>query len=204
MSYLQRKFADLLKKPTSLYQLSSYDENKPLKVVIGSGYTSFSGWIHTDIETLNILKADDWRQYFRESSISRILAEHVWEHFTEADGKTAFVNCHTFLKPGGFLRVAVPDGFHPDEEYINKVKPGGTGEGADDHKILYNYRLMTEFLEGIGYKVRLVEYFDEQGKFHKNDWLPEDGLIRRSADHDQRNQGGKLVYTSLIVDAIKQ
>ena len=33
------------------------------------------------------------------------------------------------------IRIAVPDGFHADENYISIVKPGGTGEGAEDHKI---------------------------------------------------------------------
>ena len=99
--------------------------------------------------------------------------------------------------------MAVPDGFNPSEEYINYVKPGGTGNGADDHKLLYNYKLMSGFLENVGFKVNLLEYFDENGQFHKAPWDPEDGMIRRSADHDERNRDGKLGYTSLIIDAIK-
>ncbi|TDB61375.1 class I SAM-dependent methyltransferase [Arundinibacter roseus] len=200
----QKLIAALLKKPYSQFQLSSYNPAKPVKLVIGSGFSFIKGWMLTDIETLNILKADDWAAYFPENSVDRILAEHVWEHFSEADGKLAFKNCHTFLKPGGVLRVAVPDGFHPDPEYIAKVRPGGTGDGADDHKILYNYKLMSGFLEEIGFKVLPLEYFDENGQFHQQPWRPEDGIIRRSADHDSRNQGGKLVYTSLIIDAQKR
>lgn len=199
----QKLVAALFKKPYSQYQLSTYDPTQPVKLVIGSGYSNVKGWLHTDIETLNILKADDWAAYFPENSVDRILAEHVWEHFSEADGKLAFRNCHTFLKPGGVLRVAVPDGFHPNPEYIEMVRVGGTGNGADDHKILYDYRLMSAFLQEIGFKVTPVEYFDEQGDFQQIPWRVEDGMIRRSAAHDERNKNGALVYTSLIIDAEK-
>ena len=41
--------------------------------------------------------------------------------------------------PGGNFRIAVPDGFHTDPSYIENVKPGGTGEGSEDHKNLFNY-----------------------------------------------------------------
>lgn len=203
MSFTQRIIAGLFKQPRSLFQLTTYDRTKPVKVVVGSMYSLFKGWIHTDIETLNLLVKSDWDKYFPENSIDKILAEHVWEHLTPDQGKLAFQHCYTYLKPGGFLRVAVPDGFNPSEEYINYVKPGGTGNGADDHKILYTYQIMSGFLTKIGFKVNLLEYFDENGQFHKAPWNPEDGMVRRSADHDDRNKDGKLGYTSLIIDAYK-
>lgn len=34
------------------------------------------------------------------------------------------------LKPGGYVRVAVPDGFHPDPAYIEMGRPGGYGTGS--------------------------------------------------------------------------
>ena len=203
MSLKQKIVAGLLKEPFSTFQLTTYDRSKPINMVVGSMYSVYKGWIHSDIETLNLLKKSDWQKYFDENSIHRILAEHVWEHLTPEEGKLAFLHCYQFLKPGGFLRVAVPDGYHPDPAYIDYVKPGGTGEGADDHKILYNYQIMSGFLQEIGFTVKPLEYFDEHGQFHKNPWNVEDGMVRRSADHDDRNKGGKLGYTSLIIDAFK-
>ena len=204
MSFKEKIIAGFLKEPYSRFQLVSYDPSKPVNMVVGSMYSLYKNWIHSDIETLNLLKKSDWEEYFQENTLDKILAEHVWEHLTEDEGKLAFQHCFTYLKPGGFLRVAVPDGFNPSEEYIEYVKPGGTGNGADDHKILYNYKLMSDFLINIGFEVKLLEYFDENGKFHKFPWKPEDGMIRRSADYDSRNQNGKLGYTSLIIDAYKK
>ena len=204
MSFKEKIIAGFLKEPYSRFQLVSYDPSKPVNMVVGSMYSLYKNWIHSDIETLNLLKKSDWEEYFQENTLDKILAEHVWEHLTEDEGKLAFQHCFIYLKPGGFLRIAVPDGFNPSEEYIEYVKPGGTGNGADDHKILYNYKLMSDFLINIGFEVKLLEYFDENGKFHKFPWKPEDGMIRRSADYDSRNQNGKLGYTSLIIDAYKK
>jgi predicted SAM-dependent methyltransferase len=51
--------------------------------------------------------------------------------------------------------------------------------------------------------VRLVEWWDEQGAFHREPWSSEQGHIMRSALHDHRNQDGQWHYTSLIVDGTK-
>lgn len=195
--------AVLFRKPISLYQLNFYDKRELVRVIIGSGYTHYKGWIHTDIDTFNILLEDNWSKYFQENTIDRLLAEHVWEHLTAEQAQLAFKYCFKYLKPGGALRIAIPDGYHPDPEYIDKVKPGGSGDGADDHKVLYNYHLLTQWLQEAGFEVKLLEYFDENGHFHQQPWKSEDGYIKRSAANDARNAGGKLVYTSLLVDAFK-
>ncbi|MBC7485905.1 MAG: hypothetical protein H7282_04055 [Cytophagaceae bacterium] len=161
------------------------------------------GWIPSEWHFLNLLNEQEWLTYFKEDSISNILAEHVWEHLTPEDGKVAVRTCYRFLKKGGRLRIAVPDGFHPDPTYIDYVKVGGSGAGADDHKILYTYKIMTDILEQAGYKVQLLEYFDESGIFHHNAWEAKAGYIHRSIKNDKRNADGKPNYTSLIVDAVK-
>jgi len=174
------------------------------KLDVGSaGINWGKGWIKTDIEILNIAKYENWHRLFGKLRLKNIMAEHVWEHLTEEDTSATNLNCFTFLAPGGVLRIAVPDGYHPDKEYIDWVKVGGNGFGADDHKILYNYSIMKTKLEKVGFKVELLEYWDENGAFHYTDWSPDGGFIRRSKNNDERNQFGELKYTSLIVDAIK-
>lgn len=48
-----------------------------------------------------------------------------------------------------------------------------------------------------------MEYWDERGQFHYEEWDEDDGFIGRSRRFDTRNQGGTLGFTSLIIDAIK-
>jgi predicted SAM-dependent methyltransferase len=178
--------------------------NKSIKIVVGSSGKYQDGWIPTEIYFLNLLKEKDWLKYFKEDSIDYILGEHVWEHLTPEQGKLAAKNCFKFLKHGGKLRVAVPDGFHNDENYINYVKPGGNGLGADDHKVLYNYKTFSSVFTEIGFEVELLEYFNESQVFITNRWSEEEGYIQRSIKHDPRNKDGKPNYTSLILDAIKK
>ena len=178
--------------------------HQPVKIVVGASGVFDRGWIPTDIDTLNLLHDNDWKFYFRENAIDMIMAEHVWEHLTERDGIDAAKQCFPYIKRGGHLRIAVPDGYHPSAEYINYVKPGGSGFGSDDHKVLYNYKSLGNVLRTAGFSVDFLEYFDEHGEFHSQAWSPQDGLIRRSKNYDERNQGGLLNYTSIILDGRKE
>jgi predicted SAM-dependent methyltransferase len=182
--------------------------SKDIKVVIGAGeYNKGVDWLHTQEEDLSLLKEEDWVKRFSHESISAILAEHVWEHLTYEEGITAAKNCYTYLKPGGYIRCAVPDGFFPNEVYQNAVKIGGPGpkdHPAYSHKIVYNHNTLTTMFKAAGYTVELLEYCDDEGEFHYNSWDEKMGFVYRSKRFDHRNKGGQLVSVTLIVDAIKQ
>jgi predicted SAM-dependent methyltransferase len=53
------------------------------------------------------------------------------------------------------------------------------------------------------FKVNLLEYFDQEGKFHFIEWDPLEGKIHRSSRLDDRNKDGNLKFTSIILDAYK-
>ena len=177
----------------------------PKRIVIGSAFRHDPGWVPTDIEFLNLLKPSDWDRFFAPASLDAMLAEHVWEHLTMEEARAAARTCFTYLRPGGYLRVAVPDGLHPDPIYRDWVKPGGASPGqlANDHKVLYNYRTLRDVFESAGFRVELYEYFDEAGAFQYRDWDERAGTIWRSKRFDKRNTGGKLVFTSIVADAVK-
>ena len=179
-------------------------ESDPCRIIVGAGSSRYDGWIATEINVLNLLRPNDWARFFGERKIDAILAEHVWEHLTPEESEIAARTCYRYLKPGGYLRVAVPDANNPTPEYIEYVRPGGSGPDAEDHKCLYNYRTLKELFEAVGFQVCLLEFFDEDGILHFKDWDPEDGMIRRSKRFDRRNSDGVLCYTSIILDAYKE
>lgn len=185
------------------YRLSKVRRLRPLKLVVGASGVCERDWVATDVQYLNLLKPEQWDRYFDRNSVSAILAEHVWEHLDVEDGRKAAQCCFEFLSPGGYLRVAVPDGFHPDPEYIGSVKPGGTGIGSDDHKVLYTIDILTSVFESVGFRVEPLEYFDAKAEFHYSDWSPAQGMVYRSRRFDKRNCDPHLKYTSLILDVIK-
>ncbi len=174
------------------------------RIIVGAGGTRVSGWIATQQSDLDLLNPSHWDRLFKPNTLAALLAEHVWEHLDPEDGLTAAKMCHTYLRPGGYFRIAVPDGFHPDPRYIDWVRPGGSGDGSHDHKILYTHDTLKKVLEEAGFEVVSYEYFDELGAFHYTEWSPEGGPIARSMRFDERNRGGRLAYTSIVMDAFKR
>lgn len=177
--------------------------NQSIRIVVGSSGVADDDWYATEIEFLNLLKENDWTKLFKPSSVSAMLAEHVWEHLTEEQAALAAQNCYKYLKPGGYIRVAVPDGLRPDPSYIEFVRPNGIGPGAKDHKQLYTYRALSSVFEKVGFRVELYEYYDETEEFHFKEWNPQDGMIHRSRRYHWRNQDGEVRYTSIVLDALK-
>lgn len=179
-----------------------------LKVVIGAGaFNNNPGWIQTQEDELNLLDESTWENRFEHNSISAILAEHVWEHLTFEEGVEAAKICFKFLKSSGHIRCAVPDAFFLDANYQNIVKVGGPGpkdHPAASHKIVHNYKSLTQMFETAGFEVTLLEYCDESGTFYYSEWDANDGVIYRSKKYDARNQGDQLGFPSLIVDAVKR
>lgn len=178
-----------------------------LKVVVGAGeFNNNSGWLHTQETELSLLHREDWARRFVPNTIKAILAEHVWEHLSYDEGLQAAKVCHEFLKPGGYVRCAVPDGFFRNEWYQHVVQVGGPGPAdhpAASHKVVYTHQTLSEVFEQAGFRVNLLEYCDEAGQFHYCDWDETGGFIYRSKRFDGRNQNGQLGFISLIVDAVK-
>ena len=160
---------------------------RPLNVILGAGPVTMRGWVATDAAVLDVTSSRAWKRLFTPNSIDRLMAEHLFEHLSEPECATAFTECFRYLKPGGLLRVAVPDGNRNDPEYIEEVSPP-----KDGHQLLFTV-------------VTPLEYFDAKEEFHCYPWVEDDGLIRRSARFDRRERfkRGTLYYTSLIVDARK-
>lgn len=180
-----------------------------LRIIVGAsgegiGTTVIQdGWISTDIGYFDMLNIDHWQEYFMNNKPKAILAEHVWEHLTPQQGKRAAQYCYDYLQDKGYVRLAIPDGNHPDPKYIENVKVNGTGPGSEDHKVLYNYETISQIFSETGFQIKLLEYFDNQSIFHAQAWDIKNGMIHRSKDYDRRNQDGQLRYTSIIIDAIK-
>jgi predicted SAM-dependent methyltransferase len=174
----------------------------PLRIAVGAENRADPGWIVTEHEYHDIADRRDWERFFAKDSIDAILAEHVFEHLVPDAAARAASLCHEFLKPGGRLRVAVPDGLHPDPAYIEWVDVGGIGPGAWDHKVLYRYDTFRDLFAAAGFEVTLLEHWDERRVLHQAEWDPEQGRIRRSIRFDTKDRGG-FRYSSIILDALK-
>lgn len=177
-----------------------------MRVIIGAGKVIQDGWISTQEKELNLLNRDDFLRLFSLEKPRAFLAEHVWEHMTYEEGCIAAKNCFDFLQDGGYLRIAVPDRNFRNEWYQNMVRIGGNGDPshpAFTHKIVYDYRTLSQVFEQAGFTVELLEWCDEEGTFHHRHWEEDDGRIGRSFRFDTRNHDGILGMVSIILDAKK-
>ena len=191
---------DLLRSRRTRWLLRRATNRGEIRLIVGSGHTRYEGWIPTNIDTLNLLDESTWARFLRPGTVTAILAEHVWEHLTPEEGLIAAQTCFRFLRPGGHLRVAVPDGLHPDARYIAEVKPP-----ADGHAVLYTHESLTTLLEAAGLSVQLYEYYDAIGVLHSDPWDPSGGTILRSKQYNDAHPDLPFnpVDTSIILDAIR-
>jgi predicted SAM-dependent methyltransferase len=179
-------------------------KNDSINLIVGAGPFKFKGWFSTDIATLNVTNENHFKKYFKDKKINKILAEHVLEHLTDEELGLMVKHLYKYSADDINIRIAVPDGYHNDQEYLNLVKPGGSGEGAEDHKHLFNYFTLSSIFEKQGFVSYLKEYWDEGGEFRTTYSNDDFGMIRRSFINDDRNKDKIPRYTSLIVDFKKK
>lgn len=187
-----------------------------MKIIVGAGNTSQAGWHSLERNQLDIRDGAQWARLFRPNTLDAILSEHVLEHLTLREAHTAATNIYNYLKRGGYWRIAVPDGFNRNPSYQNWNHPLGNGQklmrwfvyapNEPCHQVMYNYHGLTHLLSSVGFSVRLLEWCDERGQFHRSIWSQKQGEVRRSFGHPYlaKVMPWTGVYnTSLIVDAIK-
>lgn len=92
------------------------------KVNLGCGSRYARGWInldyssnHPDVIPHNLLKPLP----FDDEEIDVIYSSHVLEHLSRSAGQLLIRNCYKKLKPGGVLRIVVPDLENVCREYLN-------------------------------------------------------------------------------------
>jgi SAM-dependent methyltransferase len=77
---------------------------------------------------------------FLDSSFACIYASHLIEHLYQVEGERLLGECHRVLKPGGVLRIVVPDLFALVNDYLHdKAQRDRRDEAADllNEKLLF-------------------------------------------------------------------
>lgn len=181
-------------------QIESQDQ---IRLAIGPETHCTADWIPAARDQLDLVNPASWSCFFQKSSVDAILAERVWDQMSEQDSRLAARNCFQFLKPGGYLRVAVPDGFHPAQQRKNSGCSEDAAIGRGRCSKLYNHKSFANAFVAVGFNVQLIEFFDQEGVFHSNHWDVSKGLVKRTLLFDDRNIAQPFAYTSLVLDAVK-
>ena len=181
---------------------------KEVKIILGAALTSQKDWISTNEEWFDISKKADWQRFFKnKKKLKRALAEHVFEHLTKSEMKTALNLIYDNLIKDGTLRIAVPDGNHPNPQYREHTGINGIGADASDHKQFITFEYLKSELENCGFKCVLREGYKSDGSLVNEKFNSELGFIIRSRNNKSFNMkygwNFENANSSLIVDAYK-
>ena len=183
--------------------------NREVKVILGAALTNQLGWHSTNEQWLDISSAEDWAGIFkRKKLIKCAVAEHVFEHLTPKQMEKALGLIYQHMPTGSTIRIAVPDGNHPKEEYRRNTGIGGIGDDAADHKQFLTFETLKVALELAGFSVIHQEGYAKDGSLKENFLDPKFGYIKRSRSASKlqiESEGWNFIdsQTSLVVDGIK-
>ena len=206
-------FQDILKKEQIYLYCGDYNGNN--KSFIGlSLHQSNDSHIKHDI-TLKTPLFDN--------SVDIIQSEDVFEHIDYEKLHNVIDEFYRILKPGGLLRISVPD-YRCDVLYNRSVKDSfgnvifdkGGGGSYDQktkkvigggHVWFPNYEKVSELLCNSAFKkegiIEFLHYYDENNTPVMKSIDYQKGYIQRTPDHDKRVQNPRRPM-SIVVDCYKK
>jgi predicted SAM-dependent methyltransferase len=136
-----------------------------LKLHLGCGRKFIPGFVH--IDALQYNHVDHCQQVgelgnFANGSVSLIYACHVLEHFSRWQYLKVLCEWHRVLKPGGVLRLSVPDfaacaklyyeeGLQSGLTGLVGLVVGGQRDQYDYHGMIFDEQLLTQSLHEVGF-----------------------------------------------------
>lgn len=125
------------------------------KLNLGSGSSPMVGYQNRDIKTGQQV----YPLHDADGSAEEVRASHVLEHFPHGEVANVVKEWARVLKPGGRLKIAVPDfdwivksysNGHRGDSRLEHYLFGGQVDGDDYHKSFFNQDKLKALLEGAG------------------------------------------------------
>jgi len=134
-----------------------------MKLHLGCGHKKLKGFTNIDIrEDVNpdIIADISYLKEFKSDSVGLIYVCHVLEHFGRQEYLDILKNWGNILKPGGTLRISVPDIESVFLKYQEGVPLrnlmgflyGGQTYPENYHYIGFDFKTLKEDLESIGFE----------------------------------------------------
>jgi ubiquinone/menaquinone biosynthesis C-methylase UbiE len=170
------------------------------RVNLGCGPNAPSGWLNVDgswnarlsnhpyfrkaLETVGVIDANQGAQWrvrplvhdltkplpFPSDSVSAIYASHVLEHLYRRDAQMLLLECRRVLKPGGLIRLVVPDVQAMVRDYLQRKNGHSTAAeraaAADGLNERLGYRASTAPDGNF-----LFKFYSIWKDFHSHKWM---------------------------------
>lgn len=180
-------------------------QKKEMKLHIGCGEKYIPGFVHVDARKfphVDYVTSADKLDMFKNDSVDLIYACCVLEHFKRNKTEDVLREWYRILKPGGVLRLSVPD-FEKLVEVYLKYKDlklilgplvGRQDYPENTHYVIFDFSTLSETLKKVGFK-RIYRY-DWRKTIHKD----YDDYSQAYIPHMEKKQG---ILISLNVEAKK-
>jgi predicted SAM-dependent methyltransferase len=113
------------------------NQKPPARMInLGCGSRFHPDWVNADIapQDPSVMQCDLSRRLpFPNDDFDVVYHSNVLEHIRRAAAPTFMRECFRVLKPGGILRVAVPDLERICKLYLEKLQQAATGDSASAH-----------------------------------------------------------------------
>lgn len=128
-------------------------DESPLRLNLGGGDTEVEGFTNVD----RTLGREAYPLDYGEETVAEIRASHLLEHFPHGKVQEVLKHWVSRLRPGGLLRIAVPDFRWICENYLAH-KPvnvqgytmGGQCNDSDYHHAVFDEDLLKELMINVG------------------------------------------------------
>jgi predicted SAM-dependent methyltransferase len=124
-----------------------------LKLNLGSGNYEMVGYDNIDRKK----GSEVYPLAYADNSVDEIRASHILEHFGFVEAKAVLIDWVNKLKPGGILKIAVPDFekiakkyFINNESNFAAYLMGGQLDENDYHKSCFDKKILKSAMESIG------------------------------------------------------
>ncbi len=179
-----------------------YRAKRDLVVNVGAGDKGKPGWVNIDVVKapgINCLYDCRKKLPFPDDSVKGIFSEHFFEHLDYTEEVPCFLSeCHRVLRPGGVLRLIVPDlqkylRAYCEEGWDTLVKIRPLQDGKTDRWFKCRYRT----------KMELLNVLFRQGCEHKYayDYKTLEFLLHRYGfSYVQQQKFGESLMEELCID----
>lgn len=148
-----------------------------MKLHLGCGKRYIPGYVHIDaldFDHVDHVASIDNLSFIADESVDVIYNCHVLEHFKRRETLRVLLEWHRVLRPGGVLRIAVPDFSALCDVYLSQrdislvVGPlfGGQDYLYNMHYNVFDFLSLKEYLVSAGFK--MVKRYNWRETDHAN------------------------------------
>lgn len=167
-------------RPREAKKISALPAAGPLRLHLGSGNERKEDWVNVDLAGYPVDVAWNLAQPLPlpDGSADGVFHEHLLEHLTLSEGLALAEESYRLLRPGGVLRIGVPDAGEGIRSYseepsgfLERVRPGCPTPLLaleaifyyPGHKTMYDFETLELLLSAAGFERPERRAFGESG-----------------------------------------